>query len=64
MDYAIRTAVPVDEQKIRELYIEMLQTIYHTEDVQGYETGYLDRYWLQGEERIFVAEDEDVVAYL
>ena len=64
MDYAIRTAVPEDEQKIRELYIEMLQTIYHTEDVQGYETGYLDRYWLQGEERIFVAEDEDVVAYL
>ena len=64
MDYAIRTAVPEDEQKIRELYIEMLQTIYHTEDVQGYEPGCLDRYWVSGEERIFVAEDEDVVAYL
>ena len=24
----------------------------------------LDRYWTNGEERIFVAEDEDVVAYL
>ena len=64
MKYSIRVAIPEDEQKIRELYIEMLQTIYHTEDVQGYETGCLDRYWIKGEERIFVAEDEDIVAYL
>lgn len=64
MKYRIRIAVPKDEQKIRELFIEMLQTIYHTEDVQGYEPGCLDRYWINGEEHIFVAEDEDVVAYL
>lgn len=64
MDCSIRIAVPEDERKIRELFIEMLQTIYHTEDVQGYEPGCLDRYWVSGEERIFVAEDEDVVAYL
>lgn len=64
MKYRIRIAVPEDEQKIRELFIEMLQTIYHTEDVQGYEPGCLDRYWINGEEHIFVAEDEDVVAYL
>ncbi len=64
MNYSIRIAVPEDERKIRELFIEMLQTIYHTEDVQGYELGCLDRYWVSGEERIFVAEDEDVVAYL
>jgi ribosomal protein S18 acetylase RimI-like enzyme len=64
MNYSIRIAVPEDERKIRELFIEMLQTIYHTEDVQGYEPGCLDRYWVSGEERIFVAEDEDVVAYL
>ena len=63
MNYSIRIAVPEDERKIRELFIEMLQTIYHTEDVQGYEPGCLDRYWVSGE-RIFVAEDEDVVAYL
>ncbi len=64
MKYSIRTAVPEDEQMIRGLFIEMLQTIYNTEEVQGYEAGYLDRYWTNGEERIFVAEDEDVVAYL
>ena len=64
MNYSIRIAVPEDERKIRELFIEMLQTIYHTEDVQGYEPGCLDRYWVSGEERIFVAEDEEVVAYL
>lgn len=64
MNYSTRIAVPEDERKIRELFIEMLQTIYHTEDVQGYEPGCLDRYWVGGEERIFVAEDEDVVAYL
>ena len=62
--YSIRLAVPADEQKIRELFIEMLQTIYHTENVQGYEMGYLDRYWINGEERIYVAEDEGIVAYL
>ena len=64
MKYRIRIAVPKDEQKIRELFMEMLQTIYHTENVQGYEPGCLDRYWINGEEHIFVAEDEDVVAYL
>ena len=29
MGYKIRTAVPADEGKIRELFLEMLQTIYH-----------------------------------
>ena len=64
MGYTIRIAIPEDEQRIRELFIEMLQTIYHTEDVEGYEPGSLDRYWTKGEERILVAEDESVVAYL
>ena len=64
MGYRIRIAIPEDEQRIRELFIEMLQTIYHTEDVEGYETGSLDRYWINGEDRVLVAEDESVVAYL
>lgn len=64
MSYCIRKAVQEDEQRIFELYIEMLQTIYHTEDVQGYELGYLDRYWKNGEDIILVAEDDDVIAYL
>ena len=60
----IRKAIPADEKRIRELFIEMLKTIYNTEDVQGYETGYLDRYWTNGEDVLFVAEDNEVVAYL
>ena len=64
MTCSIRKAVQGDEQRICELFIEMLQTIYHTEDVQGYEPGYLDRYWKNGEDIIFVADDDDVIAYL
>ncbi len=64
MGYKIRKAVSEDEQRIRELFIEMLQTIYHTEDVQDYEPGYLDKYWTDGEDVIFVSEDNGVVAYL
>ncbi len=30
MEYRIRTAVPADEARIRELFLEMLRTIYHT----------------------------------
>ena len=44
MSYCIRKAVQEDAQRIFELFIEMLQTIYHTEDVQGNEPGDLDRY--------------------
>ena len=61
MGYKIRIAIPADEPRIRELFIEMLQTIYHTEDVEGYEPGCLDRYWIKSDERILVAEDETVV---
>lgn len=53
MSYCIRKAVQEDEQRIFELFIEMLQTIYHTEDFQGYEPGYLDRYWKNGEDILF-----------
>ncbi len=64
MGYKIRKAVSEDEQRIRELFIEMLQTIYHIEDVQDYEPGYLDKYWTDGEDVIFVSEDNGVIAYL
>ena len=64
MEYRIRKAVQKDEQRIRKLFVEMLQTIYHTEDDQGYDPGYLDRYWTNGEDIIFVAEDNEVIAYL
>ena len=56
MDYSVRTAVPADEEKIRELFLEMLRTIYHTEDVEGYPSGYLDRFWRKSKDRIYVAD--------
>ena len=64
MKYKIRIAVPADEQKIRELFVEMLTTIYRTEDAEGYEYGYLDKFWAGQEDRIYVAEDREVVAFL
>ena len=60
----IRTAVPADEKRIRELFIEMLRTIYGTDDVKGYGDGALDRFWNGNEGRVYVAEDIDVVAFL
>ena len=60
----IRTAVPADEEKIDALFKEMLQTIYHTDDVKGYEAGCLDSFWNGGENRIYVAEDDEVRAFL
>ena len=64
MNYRIRTAVPADEAKIRELYLEMLRTIYHTDDVKGYEDGYLDRSWSENQDRIYVAEEGEAVGFL
>ena len=42
----------------------MLQTIYHKDDVKGYEAGYLDSFWNDGENRIYVAEDDAVRAFV
>ena len=64
MALRIRTAVPKDETRIRELFLEMLQTIFPDRDAEGYEDGYLDRFWNGTENRIFVAEDDDVIAFL
>jgi ribosomal protein S18 acetylase RimI-like enzyme len=64
MKYIIRQSVVADEKRICELYIEMLQTIYHKEEVEGYKTGDLDKFWVDGENRIFVAEDKTVIGFL
>ncbi len=64
MEYTIRTAGPEDEDRIRALFEEMLRTIYRTDAVKGYESGALARYWTGGEDRIFVAEADEVVAFL
>ncbi|MCR5807475.1 MAG: hypothetical protein K6G68_10655 [Oscillospiraceae bacterium] len=64
MRYTIRTAVKADEYIIGKLFQEMLRTIYDTEDVEGYEDGDLDRFFAGKEDRIYVAEDGKVTAFL
>ena len=64
MKYIIRQSVKSDEKRICELYKEMLQTIYRTEEVEGYKPGDLDKFWTGDENRIFVAEDGTVVGFI
>ena len=65
MDYILRKAKSADTIRIEELFVEMLKAIYHTDDIEGYETGYLDKFFLDKEDWICVAEYEnDVVAFL
>ena len=64
MDVRIRTAVPDDETRIRELYLEMLHAVFPGQEAEGYEEGYLDRFWAEQDDRIYVAEDDGVVAFL
>lgn len=65
MEWVIRKAVKEDEAKIRELFIEMLQTIFSSENVEGYEDGYLDKFFDNQEDWICVAEvNGSVAAYL
>ena len=65
MDYVFRKAEKSDSKRIEELFMEMLRTIYKTDDVEGYEEGYLDRYFGDGEDLVYVAESgNDIVAFL
>ncbi|WP_026496642.1 hypothetical protein [Butyrivibrio sp. WCD3002] len=60
-----RKAVENDRASIEDLFIEMLQTIYCTDDVEGYEEGYLNRYFSDHEDEVIVAVDNgQVVAFL
>lgn len=58
----IRKAVKRDEARIKELFLEMLQTIYPGKNVEGYENGYLDRFFENSEDWICVAQVNDLVA--
>ena len=65
MKYTIRKADRNDEKRIGELFIEMLQTIYNTKDVKGYEDGDLDHYFDDNENVIFLAEsDNEVIGFI
>ena len=65
MKFEYRKAELSDSKRIEELFIEMLRTIYNTNDVDGYENGYLDKFFSESEDLIYVAElDKEVVAFL
>ena len=65
MKFEYRKAELSDSKRIAELFIEMLRTIYNTNDVDGYENGYLDKFFSESEDLIYVAElDKEVVAFL
>ena len=65
MNYVLRKATSADAIRIEKLFVEMLKAIYHTDDIGGYEDGYLDKFFSDKEDWICVAEyDNDVVAFL
>jgi len=54
-----------DFSRINELFVEMLQTIYNTDDVNGYNEGDLDRFFDNRDEWACLASDEGrIVAFL
>jgi len=54
-----------DSGRINELFIEMLQTIYNTDQVNGYADGDLDRFFEGGDEWISIAiDDDEIIAFL
>ncbi len=65
MHYTIRTAVRGDFPRINGLFIEMLNTIYQSDNAKGYAEGELDYYFSGGDDVIFLAEDAGVpIAFL
>lgn len=61
MDTVLRVATAGDEAAIRRLFVEMLRTIFHTQEVEGYPAGYVGRFFTGGEDEIFVAEQAGAV---
>ena len=65
MEIVYRKAESSDSKRITELFEEMLRTVYHTETVEGYEEGYLGKFFSGGDDLIWVAElEKEVVAFL
>ena len=66
MSWTLGKAEKKDSNRINELFIEMLQTIYNTDQVNGYSDGDLDRFFDGRDEWISIAvDDEDnIIAFL
>lgn len=50
-----------DFDRINELFVEMLQTIFHTIQVTGYSDGDLDRFFDNRDEWISIVKDNDII---
>ena len=65
MSWTLKKAEKKDFHRINELFVEMLQTIYQTEQVNGYPEGALDRFFDGRDEWISIAVDQgEIVAFL
>lgn len=61
----MRKALPEDRARIGELFREMMESIFPDREAGGYEEGYLDKFFADGEDWICLALDgERVIAYL
>lgn len=61
MDTVFRVATAGDEAAIRQLFVEMLRTIFHTQEVEGYPARYVGLFFTGGEDEILVAEQAGMV---
>lgn len=65
MNWTLGKAEQKDSNRINELFIEMLQSIYNTDQVNGYSEGDLERFFDSRDEWISIATDEDkIIAFL
>ena len=65
MTWTLGKAEKKDANRINELFIEMLQTIYNTDKVDGYAEGDLDRFFDGRDEWVSVAiADGQIIAFL
>lgn len=60
VNFTLRKAHADDKKRIEELFIAMLESIY-TEAQNGYETGYLNKFFTGGDDWICVAEYNDTI---
>jgi ribosomal protein S18 acetylase RimI-like enzyme len=60
VNFTLRKAHADDKKRIEELFIAMLESIY-TEAQNGYETGYLNKFFTGGDDWICVAECNDTI---
>jgi len=63
--FTLRRSVTADKPIIEALFLEMLREIYGTQDVDGYEAGYLDKFYADTGDWICVSESAgSVTGYL